>query len=447
MKIILKKIEAPKVDETCQVILTDETMRERKGKVLKLKKEANLDYLVVYSDLEDGSNFEYLTGFLTRFEEGLLVIGPEKNYLITGNENVDKASISRIEVEGILYSPFSLPDQPDMSNKSLTDIFIDIGMKNKRIGVCGWKKIEKGFDLPSFVIDSLREVSEDLVNATALFIDPEKGARITNNANEIAHYYYGASLASKGILLAMEKIKVGMKEKELAQYLNNEGQRGSVITICATGKRFENANIYPSEKEIRKGDIISLTVGYKGGLQSRCCFVADSIDDVSENNKGYLEKLAIPYFKAIVSWLEKVKVGISGGEMFDLAEELLPSNIYNRKLNPGHLIADEEWLASPIYKNSEILLQSGMLIQFDILTSLTGMSGVSVEGGIALADEKLQQEIKQQYPELYSKFMETRKYMIETLGIDLHPDVLPMGNASGYFKPFLLTDEALVKER
>ncbi len=38
-----------------------------------------------------------------------------------------------------------------------------------------------------------------LANATQLYIDPEKGARVTNNANEIARYEYGAALASDSI--------------------------------------------------------------------------------------------------------------------------------------------------------------------------------------------------------------------------------------------------------
>ena len=58
------------------VMLTDETMESRYHKVMKRMKEESFDVLIVYGDLEHGSNFEYLTGFLPRFEEALLV-----NYL------------------------------------------------------------------------------------------------------------------------------------------------------------------------------------------------------------------------------------------------------------------------------------------------------------------------------------------------------------------------------
>lgn len=36
---------------------------------MKRMKEESFDVLIVYGDLEHGSNFEYLTGFLPRFEE------------------------------------------------------------------------------------------------------------------------------------------------------------------------------------------------------------------------------------------------------------------------------------------------------------------------------------------------------------------------------------------
>jgi len=73
------------------VMLTDETMESRYHKVMKRMKEESFDVLIVYGDLEHGSNFEYLTGFLPRFEEALLVMHKDgSNYMIMGNENLNK---------------------------------------------------------------------------------------------------------------------------------------------------------------------------------------------------------------------------------------------------------------------------------------------------------------------------------------------------------------------
>ena len=111
MKIIWKEVEEPECDCPKQVVLSEDTMRERKEKVISQMDEAGYDYLVVYCDLEHGANFEYLTGFVTRFEEALLIIGKDKTYLIAGNENVNKAEISRMPVEPIpvSYTHLTLP--------------------------------------------------------------------------------------------------------------------------------------------------------------------------------------------------------------------------------------------------------------------------------------------------------------------------------------------------
>lgn len=82
-----------------------------------------------------------------------------------------------------------------------------------RIGIAGWKhftspveKNEKLFDIPAFILDAIRAITggdENLFNAGDLFLG-DGGARTTNNANEIAHYEYGAALASDGVLDAMD---------------------------------------------------------------------------------------------------------------------------------------------------------------------------------------------------------------------------------------------------
>ena len=71
-----------------QVVLTDETMEERLNKVIASMKTKGLDLLLVYADLEHGSNFEYLTGFLPRFEEAVLVLHQDKTaYLLLLSSN------------------------------------------------------------------------------------------------------------------------------------------------------------------------------------------------------------------------------------------------------------------------------------------------------------------------------------------------------------------------
>ena len=64
--IVLTTVPEPKKDCSSPILLTDETIEERKQKILTRMHKLHLDKLVIYGDVEHGSNFEYLVGFLYR---------------------------------------------------------------------------------------------------------------------------------------------------------------------------------------------------------------------------------------------------------------------------------------------------------------------------------------------------------------------------------------------
>ena len=115
----LRQVGSPETDAGIPVMLTDKTMQERLQRVLARMQAEQLDSLVFWCDLEHGSNFEYLTGFLTRFEEGLLVLKSDGDAcLILGNENLKLGVHSRLKARVIHCPYFSLPNQP-MDNAAL----------------------------------------------------------------------------------------------------------------------------------------------------------------------------------------------------------------------------------------------------------------------------------------------------------------------------------------
>ena len=91
-KAVLRDVPTPPADAGVPVPLEDRTMDLRLQRVLKRMRKRGLDALAVYCDLEHGGNFEYLTGFVTRFEEALLVLKADgKAALMVGNENLKLA--------------------------------------------------------------------------------------------------------------------------------------------------------------------------------------------------------------------------------------------------------------------------------------------------------------------------------------------------------------------
>lgn len=112
MKIQYGNVASPQCDCTnIPVALTDATMQERLDKVLARMEAESYDSLVIYADLEHGNNFEYLTGFLPRFEEALLVLHKDGHaYMVMGNENLNKVAHARIPATAIHCPYFSLPN-------------------------------------------------------------------------------------------------------------------------------------------------------------------------------------------------------------------------------------------------------------------------------------------------------------------------------------------------
>lgn len=432
------------------VVLTDDTLQQRKARVLAGMKAEGFDAVVIYADKEHGGNFEYLTGFIPRFEEALLILDADgTSHVILGNENLKLAQFSRLAVN-LMHSPyFSLPNQPMENEAALETLFAQAGLdRKKRVGLIGWKMFKPAagqgktfFDLPYFIVEAIKNAVQQgaaIENATHLFIGGEAGARTVNNANEIAHYEYGANLASNCIRNALDAVDVGVREVEVGAQLSAAGQPNSVIAIAATGRRFEHANLYPTHKKIRQGDPLSLTTGFKGGLSSRTGFVIREQSELPDGQQDWLDRLAKPYFAAVVTWLEKIQIGMTGGALYALVETVLPKAHYGWHLNPGHLVADEEWMSSPIYAGSSEALKSGMMLQIDIIPSVPGYTGVSAEECVALADASLQQAIQSHYPALWARIATRRQYLREEIGIQLSDDILPLSNTVAYLRPFLL---------
>ena len=94
---------------------------------------------------------------------------------------------------------------------------------------------------------------------------------------------------------------------------------------------------------------------------------------------------------------------------------------------------------SPVFPDSTIELRSGMALQCDIIPATgTPYFTTNIEDGVALADESLRTAFARLYPDAWSRIQARRRFMADSLGIDLHPDVLPFSNLAAHLTPFLL---------
>jgi hypothetical protein len=81
-----------------------------------------------------------------------------------------------------------------------------------------------------------------------------------------------------------------------------------------------------------------------------------------------------------------------------------------------------------------------MAMQVDIIPATgTDYFTTNIEDGIALADEAMREELADRYPEAWDRITARRDFMKSSLGIDIHPDVLPFSNIPAFLPPFLLS--------
>lgn len=451
-KIILDEVQEPNISlpETLPT-LPAEIYKTRLEQLHTKMKELSIETVVIYGDKEHFSNFLYFAGFEPRFEEGILVLHENgDNFVLLGNECFGMYKNMSIDVTPILCQQLSLPNQTMSENTTIIDCLKKAHISSeKNIGIIGWKLFtsdskevnDQMFCVPSFIVDGIKEIaggSQYVRNITHIMISPENGMRLLNTADEIAVFEYGAVLASLSILNMQNNVSVGCSELELADTQTSQGLPLACHPGVCIGDNTLKGLVSPTSNKAKLGDPIALHTALRGGLSNRNGYIVYNEEDLLGSSKDFITKLAQPFYTTVVAWYENIGLDKTGGDIYNLVQSLLPKEEYGWVLNPGHLIAEEEWLSSPVYPGSTVQFKSGMLVQMDIIPSVEGYISSVCEDGICLADEDLRKEIQTKHPSLWNRILERRDYMSKILGIELKPEVLPLSNLAAYYRPYFL---------
>ncbi|MGZ6274010.1 MAG: aminopeptidase P family N-terminal domain-containing protein, partial [Candidatus Limnocylindrales bacterium] len=199
------------------------------------------------------------------------------------------------------------------------------------------------------------------------------------------------------------------------------------------------------DRPIGRGDKFTVAFGVWGALNCRAGFVVEGSDELPQAISDYVERLVGPYFKAVAEWYGALRIGQTGGVLQDIIHRRLGNPFFGVSLNPGHQIHIDEWVNSPIAPGSRIELRSGMALQVDIIPGTgTDFFTTNIEDGLALANGSLREAFAAAYPGAWQRIQSRRHFMMDALGIDLHPDVLPFSNIPAYLPPFLLRPDRVM---
>jgi Xaa-Pro aminopeptidase len=280
---------------------------------------------------------------------------------------------------------------------------------------------------------------EHVTNATALLIDAADGMRVINEPDQLAQFEWASCQTSQGVRNLLAGLEPGMTERDAVALLGWNGWPLSCHLMLTAGERATLGLLSPGDRPIARGDRFTTAFGIWGALTCRAGFVVEDAAQLPEPIRDYVDRLVAPYFAAIAEWYGAIRIGVTGGELHEIVARRLGDPFFGIFLNAGHQLHLDEWVNSPVAAGSPIELQSGMCFQVDIIPATgTEYFTTNIEDGIALADAALRAELAARHPEAWSRIERRRAFMADQLGIELHPDVLPLSNIPAHLPPFLL---------
>lgn len=433
--------------------LTAEDYQGRINRLLQLAKESKLTHILVYGDREHFSNIHFLTGYDPRFEETLLILNHDDlPLLLVGNEGLGYSKKIPFPIRRELFQSFSLVGQPRGSSKELEEIFSAAGIKkSSKIGVIGWKSFSQAdsisykawIEIPAYFIETLTKLvkREAILNVNDFMIHNEYGLRIKLDVKELIGLEMAGTMVSQKVFNVINNLRPGISEMEASASLNINGY--PIATHPNINFGAENVSMGLASptftRNLAIGDPVSIGFGCWGALVHRTSLYAKSAEDIPAGLRERTILFFKKYFEAMAAWYESLRIGVSGGEIYNEVKKVVGDlNEYGIFLNPGHLIHSDEWTNSPFFEGSQHKLFSGMGIQCDFFAAKNDpYIGVHVEDGVILADSGIRKEIKESFPESWSRFVKRRELMKNILGINLAEEVLPTSDIQGMLFPYM----------
>jgi hypothetical protein len=422
---------------------------------LRLRMDSErFDICLVYGDREHFANLHFFTGFDPRFEEALLIVTAGKPVrILVGNECQAYVPVSPLWKVGQLrmdvFRPFSLEDQNREMPVSLGEILREEGCgPHSRVALVGSKTYakESQSDIPSYIVDAARDIAgaQNCLNRSGWLVDSQSGLRTRLTAEDIAIFEINNVKASEAMRRMHFALRPGITDHQLlSETVHYDGSPLSCHMTCKTGpNRISLASA--SGNIIERGHTWSANVAYWGSNVCRANWIAEGPSDLPVAAQDYLEAFVGPYFLAMAEWLESISVGAQCAPIYERMHELLPEDVFHVELNPGHHIGYDEWPSAPFYGGSKAVLQSGMVLQSDVIPSNKTYFSTRMEDGYALADESLRTELRTKFPGCWDRMEARRRFMSQQLGIHLQDSVLPLSNCGGIIAPWGLRPEQVL---
>lgn len=358
-------------------------------------KEDDTDIFLIYGDEYRRENLRYLSNYWPIFERGILVVGIEKEPILLASpecENLAKEmsvweDIRLVRDVGMSY----IPDEVDFKNTKFSNIkeiineFRD-GNKKLKVKISGMDAMSVIlYERIKYEIDNAAIENGDHVLYKLRYIKSSIEIEMLKHAWKICDIGYQAVLDSDIIGLT-ERQAAAIGEK--ASY--DAGAESIVFSIFASGERTNSVVGRPSEKIIKKNDMImyALAVQFEGYIASdEWPFVAGNKPSKGQN------MLMDSLIRAEDLGINNINQAANQGDIVKIIRNYFTKNGYakNDLYPPMHGNGLSE--AEPPYpdENSKDKFLPGIGFNFDV--SLFGVEGVGsnrIEEGFVVREDGLE---------------------------------------------------------
>ncbi|MBI2218978.1 MAG: aminopeptidase P family protein [Candidatus Rokubacteria bacterium] len=257
---------------------------------------------------------------------------------------------------------------------ALASVLDDLGVRGGRIGLdeanlfpATWAKVE----------ERLRHLT--LVPAYQLF----RRARMVKSADEVQALERSAQIAEAGIAAVLGMLKPGVTEVQAAEAYEHEVLRRGAspyFTVITIGERAALADVYPSGRALRPGDLVRFDLG---------CICRNYRSDISRTAvlgkpTGKQARYCAAALAGERAAIERMKPGVRVGDVFETAvrvtrEQGIP---HYRRHHVGHGIGLEPYDPPTITEGNETVLEPGMVFCVETPYYEHGWGGVQVEDAV-----------------------------------------------------------------
>lgn len=323
------------------------------NRVEKLRKKLNADEGVLISSK---ANIFYYSGFTS--EDAMLYISKEKATLLTDSRYTVQAKLEAVDFEPVINKTKEFIKEIKEERIYIEESYLTVKIKDQLQKLLPGKEILSGQEM----ISGLRQIKDE---------------------EEIRRIKAAEDLGCLALSHILKLLKPGVKERDIALELEifmkkNGASALSFDTICASGIRSAMPHGTATDKEIKKGEFVTLDFGCV--LDGYCSDMTRTIitGGVSDSRQAEIYDIVL---KAQLRALEIIKADLPCSEADKAARDIIREAGYGECFGHslGHSLGIEIHENPNLSEKSKDVLKEGNVVTVEPGIYIEGLGGVRIE--------------------------------------------------------------------